>query len=100
MIAVSLGQDGAILCTNEGVCRLPAVKVETCTAVGAGDSFLAGLVLGLARGLPHREALALGISAGAATVIAYGTAQVRRTEVESLYRNICGGPEPIIAPET
>ena len=100
MIAVSLGRDGAILWTNEGVSRLPAVKVEECSAVGAGDSFLAGLILGLARGLSHREALALGISAGAASVMTYGTAQVRRTEVQTLYRKMCGGPEPISESET
>ena len=95
MIAVSLGRAGAILWTNEGVNRLPAVKVEECSAVGAGDSFLAGLVLGLARGMSHRDSLALGISAGAASVTAYGTARVRRAEVETLYRKMHGGPKPI-----
>jgi 6-phosphofructokinase 2 len=100
MIAVSLGRDGAILWTSEGVSRLPAIKVEECSAVGAGDSFLAGLILGLARGLSHREALALGISAGAASVTTYGTAQVRRTEVETLYRKMCGGTESISVSDT
>jgi 6-phosphofructokinase 2 len=89
MIAVSLGRDGAILGTNEGVSRLPAVKVEECSAVGAGDSFLAGLVLGLARGVSDRDALALGIAAGAASVATYGTAQVRRADVETLCRKLC-----------
>ena len=100
MIAVSLGRDGAILGTSEGVSRLPAVKVEECSAVGAGDSFLAGLVFGLARGVSHREALALGIAAGAACVATYGTAQVRRADVETLCRKLCGEPEPIIASGT
>jgi 6-phosphofructokinase 2 len=89
MIAVSLGRDGAILGTSEGVSRLPAVKVKECSAVGAGDSFLAGLVLGLARGVSDREALALGIAAGAASVATYGTAQVRRADVETLSRKLC-----------
>ena len=89
MIAVSLGRDGAILGTSEGVSRLPAVKVGECSAVGAGDSFLAGLVLGLARGVSDREALALGIAAGAASVATYGTAQVRRADVETLCRKLC-----------
>lgn len=100
MIAVSLGRDGAILGTSEGVSRLPAVKVEECSAVGAGDSFLAGLVFGLARGVSHRDALALGIAAGAACVATYGTAQVRRADVETLCRKLCGAPEPIIASGT
>lgn len=95
MIAVSLGRDGAILGTSESISRLPTVRIEECSAVGAGDSFLAGLVLGLARGASQREALALGIAAGAASVATYGTAQVRRAEVETLYRKMCGEPEPI-----
>jgi 6-phosphofructokinase 2 len=95
MVAVSLEGNGAILGTRESVIRLPAVKVEECSAVGAGDSFLAGLVLGLARGMSHREALALAIAAGAASVATYGTAQVRRADVEALYRKACGAPDPI-----
>jgi 6-phosphofructokinase 2 len=86
MIAVSLGPDGAILGTNEGIHRLPAPKVGARSAVGAGDSFLAGLVLGLARGVPEKEALALGIAAGTASVTTYGTAQVRRADVEAICR--------------
>ncbi len=97
MIAVSLGRDGAILGTSDGVSRLPTVKVEECSAVGAGDSFLAGLVLGLARGVSDRKALALGIAAGAASVATYGTAQVRRADVETFYRKLSGEPEPIVA---
>jgi 6-phosphofructokinase 2 len=97
MIAVSLGRDGAILGTQEGISRLPAMKVEECSAVGAGDSFLAGLVFGLARGVSHREALALGIAAGAASVATYGTAQVRRADVEALYRKAYGVSDPISA---
>lgn len=95
MIAVSLGRDGAILGTNESISRLPTVRIEERGAVGAGDSFLAGLVLGLARDKSQREALALGIAAGAASVATYGTAQVRRADVENLYRKMCGDPKPI-----
>lgn len=46
MIAVSLGDEGAILGTANGIFRLPAIAVEERVAVGASDSFLAGLVLG------------------------------------------------------
>jgi 6-phosphofructokinase 2 len=89
MIAVSLGEDGAILGTTGGITRLPAIPVLTRGAVGAGDSFLAGLVLGLARGLPDRLALAFGMAAGAAAVATYGTAQVRREDVEAMYLMWC-----------
>lgn len=86
-VAVTLGEHGALLATKNGISRLPAIKVEKCGAVGAGDSFLAGLVLGLARGLPDLQALAFANAAGAAAVATYGTARIRRADVEALYRD-------------
>lgn len=104
MIAVSLGPEGAVLGTGDGIRRLPAVPVQERSAVGAGDSFLAGLVLGLARGMSQRDALAFGVAAGAAAVATYGTAQVRPGDIEVLYRQARGGaetsdhpPSPLIA---
>ena len=52
MIALTLGGDGAILATADGALQLPPMAVKERTGVGAGDGFLAGLVLGLARGQP------------------------------------------------
>ena len=86
MIALTLGGDGAILATADGALQLPAVAVKERTGVGAGDSFLAGLVLGLARGQPHDEALRLALAAGAVAVAGSGTARVQRAAVEALYR--------------
>lgn len=88
-IAVSLGREGALLASANGLVRLAALAVKERSAVGAGDSFLAGLVLGLARGRPEREALAWAVAAGSAAVTTYGTALVRREEVEALFRQLC-----------
>ena len=84
-IAVSLGADGAILASESDFVRLPALPVEARGAVGAGDSFLAGLVFGLARGWTERNSLGLALAAGAAAVSTVGTAQVNREEVEALF---------------
>lgn len=92
MVAVSLGRDGAILAADEGMIQFPALQVKEYSAVGAGDSFLAGLVLGLARGLSHRQALALATAAGGTAVMGSGTARVRQADVESFYRMLCGEP--------
>ena len=86
MIALTLGGDGAILATADGALQLPAIAVKERTGVGAGDAFLAGLVLGLARGQSCEEALRLAIAAGAAAVAGIGTARVQRADIESLYR--------------
>ena len=83
-IAVSLGGDGALLATSAGVWRSAALPVKAVGAVGAGDSFVAALVLALSRGASPPEALAWGMAAGAAAVSATGTAHPKRALVESL----------------
>ena len=54
-------------------------------AVGAGDSFVAAMVLALMRGAAPAEALAWGMAGGAAAVSATGTAHPPRALVERLF---------------
>lgn len=88
MVVISLGAAGAILATRGGVIRTPAPQVPVRSAVGAGDSFVAAMTLGLASGLAPEEAFARGIAAGSAAVMHYGTAHPRRADIEELYRQI------------
>jgi len=81
VVAVTLGADGALLVTAGEVERQPAVAVEAVSTIGAGDSFLAGLVLRLAQGRPLAEALRTALAAGAATAAAEGTELADREEV-------------------
>lgn len=84
LIAVTLGREGALLAEPAGVLHLPALPVAALGAVGAGDSFLAAMVLALARGEPPREAFAWGMAAGAAAVMRPGTAHPARADVLAL----------------
>jgi 6-phosphofructokinase 2 len=72
-VAVTMGQDGALLANRDGAFSLPAVPVETRSAVGAGDSFLAAMTYGFASGCDALEAFRLGTAAGAATALTPGT---------------------------
>jgi len=84
MVALTLGERGAIVATSEYRLVQPALRVPVRSTVGAGDSFLAGLVLGLARQKPAVEALRFAIAAGAAALMGRGTARVTREQVETL----------------
>lgn len=83
-LAVTLGHEGALLATEAGTLRLPALPVEVRGAVGAGDSFVAAMTLALARGAADEDAFAWGMAAGAAAVSNAGTAHPTRAEVEQL----------------
>ena len=92
MIVISLGSAGAIFASADGAIRMPAPQVPMHSAVGAGDSFVAAMTLGLASGLPVQHAFAHGIAAGSSAVMRYGTAHPRREDVEELYRRMMPSP--------
>lgn len=85
LVAVTMGRDGAMLVDASGTLRLPAIPVKTSSAVGAGDSFLAGMVYALAEGRTPAEAFRLGQAAGAAAVLTPGTDLARAGDIRRLY---------------
>jgi len=88
MVAVSLGAAGALLATEAGMIRIPAPHTLVRSGVGAGDAFLAALVLTLARGETPAKALRWGVAAGAATVSDVGTARISSETVEAQYHRL------------
>ncbi len=91
IVVLSLGAGGAVLVSAEETERFPALPVLAKSTVGAGDSMLAGIVLGLTRGLQVREAVRFGMAAGAAALLGRGTQLCRREDVERLYAQMPGG---------
>jgi 6-phosphofructokinase 2 len=88
MIAVTLGHEGAVLVDRDGAYERAVPEVEVRSAVGAGDSFVAGMTHGLSTGLSHRDAFLLGMAAGSAAVMTPGTELCRRADVERLYAQL------------
>jgi sugar/nucleoside kinase (ribokinase family) len=73
VVAVKLGADGAVAAAGGRYVRLPAVLDASGGAVGAGDAFDAGLLVGLTRGLGIRGALELALAAAAGHIRARTT---------------------------
>ena len=80
---MTLGAQGALVASAEGVLRLSAPHVAARSAVGAGDSFLAAMVWALAQGWTREDAFRLAIAAGAAAVTLPGTQPCRREDVRA-----------------
>lgn len=80
-VLVSLGGDGAVLCTADGR-RLyqPTPAGDVVGTVGAGDSLVAGFVAGYTRTGDMVEALRLGVACGSATAFAEGLATAPEIE--------------------
>lgn len=85
IVAVSLGRDGAVLVSKTGVWRRAAPAVVALSALGAGDSFVAAMTIAIIEGWPLEDALAYGVAAGAAAVIAPNDGGCRAADVERLY---------------
>lgn len=84
VVALTLGHLGAVLATREGVWSTPALDIPVASAVGAGDSFVGGLVWGLQRGLPLQEAFTWGIAAGSAALLTAGTGLSKAEDAQRL----------------
>ncbi len=84
-VALSLGEQGAVLAHGEGLWHAPALPVPaTLGTTGAGDSFLAGLLWAIERGDAPPQALRHAMAAGAAALLGVGTALARREDIERL----------------
>ena len=68
IVTVSLGADGSLAVSDEGVFRAVVPKIDAVNTVGCGDSMIAGFALGISEGLSLPETLrrASAISAAAA----------------------------------
>jgi 6-phosphofructokinase 2 len=73
LLTVTMGHDGALLATADGVTALRPPQLPVHSATGAGDSFLGGMVWALASGRSPQEAFVVGVAAGAAAVLTPGT---------------------------
>lgn len=83
-VALSRGEAGALLVGATIALSAPAIPVTPVSTVGAGDSFLAALVLSVQRRLSLEDAFAQAVAAGTAALLAPGTALCHQEDVARL----------------
>ena len=54
---ITLGSNGSLLATQEGMEHVPAFSVKAIDSTGAGDAFIGSFAVFLAEGLPERQAV-------------------------------------------
>lgn len=88
IIAVTMGEEGAVLVHKGGVLTHSGIKAVAQSTTGAGDSFVAGLVSGLIHGESLERAFLRAIASGTAAVLHPGTDLCRTEDVERLLLEI------------
>jgi 6-phosphofructokinase 2 len=68
-VALTLGEEGALLVGADRVLTAPALAVEATSTVGAGDAFVGALVWALAAGRELADAFRCAVAAASATLI-------------------------------
>jgi 6-phosphofructokinase 2 len=92
IVALSLGADGALLVTAAKALRASALKVQVASTIGAGDSFVGGLVWALNRGQGLEDAFRHGMGASAAALLTPGTALCQPADVQRLAAEVVMSP--------
>lgn len=84
IVALTLGEEGAMLVTATEAWRAGALAIEPVSTVGAGDSFLGALIWALASKMSLEDAFRHGAAAGAAALLAHGTELARAADIRRL----------------
>lgn len=84
VLIVGRGADGSTLVTAKGAWHCARAVEHVKSAVGAGDSFVGGFTLALARGAELPEALRQGTAAASAACVTEGTQLCTKNEAEAM----------------
>lgn len=69
---VTMGAEGALAASDDGICHVLPPHRQIVSSVGCGDSFLAGLAVGLLRNEHVADAVRLGVACATADALTIG----------------------------
>jgi Fructose-1-phosphate kinase and related fructose-6-phosphate kinase (PfkB) len=85
-VITSLGAQGAMLVTSNIVLRITPPQVDVQSTVGAGDSMLAGIIMGLCDRKNIVESVQYGVACGTAATLNSGTELCHFKDAQDLFR--------------
>lgn len=87
-LVLTLGKKGALLTIREKQYRVPGIEVKEVSAVGAGDSFVGGMVLALQQGKELADAFLYAMAAGSSALTTEATALCEKETTDKYYRQL------------
>ncbi len=97
---VKAGVAGAAAASAVGLWFASAPQAQVRNPIGAGDAFVAGLAVGLARGWPFEEAVRLAVAAGSASVETLQPGALNPERVEEFRQRVVLQPLKAAGAET
>ena len=84
VVAVSMGEDGAMIVDGEQALYAPRIPIEVKSTVAAGDSMVAGLVSGFRGGRGLEDTFRLGVACATARCMTAADQVVEKSACEAL----------------
>ena len=84
-VLVTMGDQGAVLLTGGKCYRVVPPAVQAVSTVGAGDSTIAGFLVGVSMGETPEKCLKRAVAFGTAACLTEGTLPPKRADVEQIY---------------
>lgn len=88
VIAVSMGAAGALLVSAEETHQVKPPPVTVKSTVGAGDSMVAGMLMGLAQDWSWKDVLYYGVASGTAATMNPGTELCKKEDTERIFAQL------------
>jgi tagatose 6-phosphate kinase len=88
LVVISLGAEGAVAANQREVWHVHPPQVTIKSAVGSGDSTVAGITYGLTHGFAFEEAIKYGVAAGTANALTVGAGVFTAADFERVLAGV------------
>lgn len=82
-VMVSMGALGAVLACGDGVTTVSAPVIRPISTIGAGDSSIAGFLVGLSQDAPLPDCLRSAVAYGSAACLTKGTKPPKKEDIQT-----------------
>ncbi|MFW6369816.1 MAG: 1-phosphofructokinase family hexose kinase [Bacteroidota bacterium] len=89
ILVVSLGAKGALLAQGDMLHYVVPPVMPVVSAVGAGDSMVAGILCGCLKGYWPQKAVHYGVAAGTAATMTPGSELCKKSDTDKIFKWLC-----------
>ena len=88
LVVVSMGKQGSIFLSHEGIYQAEALHIQAHSSVGAGDAMVAAIAYAHLIITPMEQLIALSVACSAGAVMTKGTQPAEKAVVEKLMKQV------------